>query len=153
MRLLILTGAVLLFLALWLWFFYEIWSKDDTPVDLNQRALYVAGLLGGILGTFFGVSLGVERKDPKKDTRRLTPGATLLGTQEDDKGAPEAVATAAVWVYALVGAAAVASVMLRSAQCPGAVETLATTFGGFLLAIVTAAFAPGQTLNSAKNGA
>lgn len=147
LRFLILWGAVLLFVGLWVWFFRDIWTDDAKPVQLNQKALYVASTIGGILGTFFGVSMGVERRDPKKDARRIAPGTTLLGTPITEKGVTDSLATAAVWAYALVGLAAVVTVFVRSGQCPGAVETLATAFGGFLLAIVAAAFAPGQATN------
>jgi hypothetical protein len=145
LRFVFLWGAVVLFLGLWVWFFVDIWTKDDEPVDLDQKALYLAAGLGGILGTFFGVSMGVERKDPDKDARKVAPGSTLLGTSTPaEKGVTDSLATFAVWVYALVGLGAIVTVFVHSPRAPGAVETLATTFGGFLLAIVTAAFAPGQ---------
>jgi hypothetical protein len=154
LRFFILWGAVLVFVALWIWFFWVIWRNDATPVDLNQKALYVASVLGGILGTFFGVAMGVERKDPAKDASNVAPGSTLLGTRTlDHKGVTDTLATVAVWAYALVGILAIVTVFVRSAQCPGAVETLATAFGGFLLAIVGAAFAPGQTTNPQLNRA
>jgi hypothetical protein len=146
LKFLILWGAVLLFLGLWIWFFWDIWTNDATPVPLNQKALYVASTIGGILGTFFAVAMGVERKDPEKNASRLAPGPTLLGTPGSaQNGITDNLATAAVWAYALVGVGAIVTVFIRSAQSPGAVETLASAFGGFLLAIVTAAFAPGQT--------
>ena len=145
LRFVILWGAVLLFIALWGWFFYDIWTNDDEPFDLDATALYVASALGGILGTFFGVSMGIERKDPNKDASRVAPGSTLLGTPTPyDRGVTDSLATAAVWGYALVGLGAIATVLVHSPRTPESVETLATTFGGFLLAIVTAAFAPGQ---------
>lgn len=145
LRFVFLWGAVLLFVILWLWFFAEIWTNDDEPVDLDQKALYLASALGGILGTFFGVSMGIERKDPDKDARRAAPGSTLLGTPTpSERGLTDSLATVAVWAYALVGVGAITTVFVHSPRASGAVETLATTFGGFLLAIVAAAFAPGQ---------
>lgn len=148
LRFLILWGAVLLFVALWIWFFWDIWGHDAKPVHLNAKALYVSSVIGGILGTFFGIAMGVERKDATKDAKKIAPGSTLLGTPSpEERGLTDSLATAAVWAYALVGLAAIVTVFVRSAQSPGAVETLASAFGGFLLAIVAAAFAPGQTTN------
>jgi hypothetical protein len=147
LRLLILWGAVGVFVGLWMWFFGVIWTDDAEPVELDQSALYVASAIGGLLGTFFGVSMGVERRDPDKDASQLAPGSTLLGTPDPrEKGVSDSLTTAAVWAYALVGLVAIVTVFVRSEQAPGAVETLATTFAGFLLAIVAAAFAPGQAI-------
>jgi len=152
LRFAILWGAVALFVALWIWFFSEIWTEDSEPVRLNQKALYVASAIGGILGTFFGVSMGVERRDPNKNASQLAPGSTLLGSTPNERGVTDTIATAAVWAYALVGVAAIVTVFARSAQAPGAVETLATVFVGFLIAILAAAFAPGQTTTNPDGG-
>lgn len=145
LKLLILWGSVGVFIGLWLWFFNDIWTIDKQPVSLNQKALYVASAIGGVLGTFFAVSMGVERRDPQKNAMKLAPGSTLLGTPSpQEKGISDSLATVAVWGYGLVGIGAVITLFVHSAESPGAVETLATVFGGYLLAIITAAFKPGQ---------
>jgi hypothetical protein len=46
--------------ALWIWFFWDIWEHDAKPVHLNAKALYVSSAIGGILGTFFAIAMGVE---------------------------------------------------------------------------------------------
>jgi hypothetical protein len=73
----------------------------------------------------------------------------LIGTETtEEKGRTDALATVALFAYAAVGVAALATVLFKSLQSPAAVETMATTFGGLVLALFAAAFAPGQETGS-----
>jgi hypothetical protein len=144
LRLLVLWGTLGAYLALWAWFFWVVWTTDSQPADLSPKALYAASSLGGILGSFFAVSLGIQRQDVHIDASELRLGRTLLGTPYGGEGRADAFATAGVYAYAIVGVAALVTVLFRSEQSPESLETMATVFGGLVLTLFASAFAPGQ---------
>jgi hypothetical protein len=144
LRFVLLWVAVLFFVGCWVWFFWEIWTKDAHPVTLNARALYLSSAVGGVLGTVFALAMGTERTDPDK-TNNLRPGATLIGNPGDDKEWTDHLASWAAFAYAAVGIGAIVTWVVRSAQSPPAVEALSSVFAGFLVAALGSALAPGQT--------
>jgi hypothetical protein len=137
LRFLFLVGGLVAFAVLYAYFIYEIWTaSDNTTPDLDKQLVYMASALGGVLGTFFAVALGIQRKDPNVDQRDLKLGSTLLGTT----GPSEALATAALWLYAAVGLAAGVTAILKSVESPDAIKALAAVFGGYGFAVFSAAF-------------
>jgi hypothetical protein len=136
-RLLFLVGGLVAFAGLYIYFFVEIWTVDGKkPPAIDKQLVYVASVLGGVLGTFFAVALGIQRKDPDTDHTKLSLGPTLLGTT----GRGTAIATAALWIYFGVGLGAGVTAIFRSVQSPDSIKALASVFGGYGLAVFSAAF-------------
>jgi hypothetical protein len=145
LRFVLLWAGVLFFVGCWVWFFWEIWTKDAHPVALNARALYLSSAVGGVLGTFFALAMGIDRNAPDK-TNNLRPGATLIGNPGNDSQITDYFATAAVYAYAAVGIGSIVTWIVRSAQSPPAVAALASVFAGFLVAAIGAALMPDQAV-------
>ena len=166
LRLFVLWGALGVYVVIWVSFFWEIWTaSSNSAVDPSPKAIYIVSVLGGVLGTSFAVALGVQREDANEDVSQMRLGNTLVGpsagkstTGQREAGAaqsneesansrtptPESIATAALFAYAAVGFAALATVLFRSAQSPEVVESLAVVFTGLVIALFGTAFLPGQ---------
>jgi hypothetical protein len=145
LKALLLWGAFGTYAGIWIWFFVEIWNASNgSAPHLNAQAIYAVSVLGGTLGTFFSVALGIERKDSRTDVTELRPGATLLQVEPGTKTVGTALATAAVWGYALIGTFALVTVLVHPGESPAQVKALASAFGAVVVALFAAAFAPGQ---------
>jgi hypothetical protein len=145
-NLLAIWGALGTFLGLWISLYVPIWRAGDGPAPhLSSTAVYAASVLGGVLAAFFSTALGVQRKDPTVDARALRPGATLLRTDAANPPGIAAFATTAFWVYAVVGAWSMVTVLFHQVQSPHDVKAMASAFAGVVLTLFTGALAPGQT--------
>ena len=146
----LLAGAVGTYAGLWVWFFIDIWKATNGAPNLSSQAVYAVSVLGGILGTFFGVALGIQRKDGTRgaDTNKLQLGRTLLQLDPEPKQRrlDSALATLAVWVYAVMGAFALLTILVHPGETPSSVSTMGAAFGTLVVALFAGAFAPGQTL-------
>jgi FtsH-binding integral membrane protein len=146
-NLLAIWGALGVFLALWITFYWPIWQAGTggTQQHLSATAVYVASALGAVLGGFFGTAVGVQRRDPQADVNKLRPGSTIVKANAENPPAAAAFATAAFWVYAVVGGWSLLTVLLFQVQSPPEVKAMASGFAGIILALFTAALSPGQT--------
>jgi len=144
-NLLAIWGGLAVYLALWITFYIPIWEagSDGPRQKLSPTAVYIASLLGAVLAGFFGNAVGIQRKDPSADSRRLRPGVTLVRANAASPPSRAAFATAAFWVYSAVGMWSLLTVLLYQRQSPHEVKALAAAFGGIVLALFTAALAPG----------
>jgi hypothetical protein len=144
-NLLAIWGGLALYLVLWITFYIPIWEagSDGPEQRLSPTAVYGASLIGAVLAGFFGNAVGIQRKDPRADSRRLRPGVTLVRANAASPPPRAAFATAAFWVYGAVGAWSLLTVLLYQRQSPPEVKALAAAFGGIVLALFTAALAPG----------
>jgi hypothetical protein len=148
LRLALVVGAIGVYVGLWVWFFVRIWeTSGNGPVSLSSKAVYATSALGGVLGTFFAVSLGIQRKDAQRqaDQRRLHLGPTMLGLDASSTSrVPPAIATLAVWAYALVGAWALLTVLIYSNQSGKAVTAMASAFASLVFGLFAGVLTPTQ---------
>jgi hypothetical protein len=141
-KLFLLLGGLLAFVGLYGYFIVDIWgASGKKPPKIDKQLVYIASALGGVLGTFFAVALGVQRKDPATDASSLKLGPTLVG---ESKTVSDGLATAALWAYTIVGIVAAGTALIKTVQTPDAIKAVAATFGGYALAVFSAAFAPPQ---------
>jgi hypothetical protein len=159
---LVVYGAVLTFAGLYAYFMEEIVSASKTYPHLNGAMVSAAAALAGVLGSAFALVMGVpirttnealakdldparvdDHFDPKKlrlKTRlrrvlSLEPGGT------DQASWPQ---TFGVWTYASVASAVAIVYVLNQAQTPPAIKGLAVAFGGYVIALMTAAYGLGS---------
>ena len=143
---LLVVGAILTYLALWVIVFWKIWDAGDGPApNISNTMLYVIGVLGGIMATTFAAALGIERKDPDRDPRALRFGATLAGATPNKRSKASATATLAVWLYALIGVWGLLTVLVHQVQSPSDVKTVAAAFATAVTGLVAGSLTPGET--------
>jgi hypothetical protein len=147
LRLLLVLGTLVTYGVLWIIVFEKVWNAGDGPAPkISTTLLYVIGIIGGVLATAFAAALGIERKDPARDPRKLQLGSTLVGTTPDQAGKTTAMATLAVWLYALIGAWAGLTVLVHQSQSPADVKAIAATFGTAVIGLVAGSLTPGNTV-------
>lgn len=143
LRAILLWLGVTAFFVGWIWIFIRISRADGKPPKFDRDVLYGISVIGGVLGTFFAVSMGVQRKDPNTDARKLQIGKTLVAG-EDTTALSARLATWTLYGYAAVGILAIIFSKWKSLESPDLIKGQAATFAGYIAALVTAAFAPGQ---------
>jgi hypothetical protein len=137
-----LFGGVAAFVGLFGYFFWDIWQARlahpirQKPPKLDKDLLYVASLIGGILGTYFAVVLGVQKRDPNIDEKKLRLGSAILPGHR----LAEALGTFAFLVYFVVGTWSLLTFAICKVQSPDIIKTDASAFGGYILALLGAAF-------------
>jgi hypothetical protein len=146
----ILFVTLLVYLAVWSWVVYQIWDGDT---DINSFAIYVGSALGGTLSGFFAFTLGIRKTattpgagaaDPTASGQMNTPAQMALGITIS-RGSPDEIAftlltTLAIWAYAAVGAAALATVFFRAGSSPESVKAVASAFVGLVFALFNQVF-------------
>jgi hypothetical protein len=80
--------------------------------------------------------LGIERRDPNRDPRKLALGSTVIGTTPAQRGKATATATLAVWLYALIGAWGLLTVLVDQVQSPSDVKTAGAAFATAVTGLV-----------------
>lgn len=144
LRLLLVVGALATYGILWGIVFWKIWDAGGgTAPTISRTVLYVIGVLGGVLGTSFAAALGIERQDPDRDPRKLAFGSTVIGTTPAHRGKATATATLAIWLYAVIGAWGLLTVLVHQAQSPSGVKTAAAAFATAVTGLVAGSLTPG----------
>jgi hypothetical protein len=134
--------------VLWGIVFWKIWNAgldDGTAPDISRTLLYVIGVIGGILATAFAAALGIERRDSNRDPRTLALGSTVIGTTPARRGKATALATFAVWMYAVISAFAALTVLVFQDESPSDVKTAAAAFATAVSGLVAGSLTPGET--------
>ena len=146
LRLLLVVGTLVTYVVLWSIVFWKVWDAGGGSAPrISHTILYVIGVLGGILAIAFAAALGIERHDPNRDPRGLAIGSTVLGRTPAQEGRATATVTAAVWLYALIGAWGLLTVLVHQVQSPAEVKTAAAAFATAVAALFAGAITPGNT--------
>jgi len=163
---LVVYGATLTFAGLYAYFMEEIvTAASKTPPDLNGAMVSGAAALAGVLGSAFALIMGVPirttnealardlapARDPDRDNRldpkklptktRLRRALSLEPGGTDQPSWPQ---TFGVWMYAAVASAVAIVYVLNQAETPDAIKALAVAFGGYVIALMTAAYGLGS---------
>jgi hypothetical protein len=160
---LVVYGATLTFAGLYAYFMEEIVTASKTPPHLNGVMVSAAAALAGVLGSAFALIMGVpirttnealardlapardldDRLDPKKLPRK-TRLRRVLSLEPGGTDQPSWPQTFGVWMYAAVASAVAIVYVLNQAETPPAIKALAVAFGGYVIALMTAAYGLGS---------
>lgn len=152
---LVLYGAIFTFAGLYVDFIVRIAaSRAGIAPKLDASLVSAAAALAGVLGSAFALEIGT--KTPHSSTNRNLSHAIEQATTSKQKVAvriwqilslePEDTTTASwpktfgIWVYAIVASAVAITYVLNQNQTPGTIKALAVAFGGYVIALVTAAY-------------
>jgi hypothetical protein len=136
------------YLAIWTWVVVQIWQSDpDAVPDVNSFAIYAGSALGGTLSGFFAFTLGIQRSmqaTASAEQQPISPPQMALGLTIA-RGSRADVAftlltTLAIWFYAAVGVAALATVFFRPGSSPESVKAVASAFIGLVFALFNQVF-------------
>jgi hypothetical protein len=160
---LVVYGATLTFAGLYAYFMEEIVSAaSKTPPHLSGAMVSAAAALAGVLGSAFALVLGVpvrttnealardlapaRGRDDRVDPKLLRPGTRLRRVLSLEPGGTDQASwpqTFGVWVYAAVASAVAIVYALNQSETPQAIKGLAVAFGGYVIALMTAAYGLG----------
>jgi hypothetical protein len=160
---LVLYGATLTFTALYGYFIAKIGAAaDGNPPQLDSTMVGAAAALAGVLGSAFAVYIGVPTaadtvnegledqlnsttgKHWYKDRERfLVHVRRIFSLEPGGKDVASWPLTAGIWTYALVASAVAVAYLLNRAETPEEIKALAIAFGGYVIALVTAAYGVG----------
>lgn len=160
---LLLYGATATFVAIHLYFVIEIWdAKSGAPPHFNGELLKAGAALAGVLGSAFALYVGLptrpqdvnqrlaqdERTNNKRDKKALRSSASIsirkfLSLEPPNKDSASWPLTGGIWAYACVAGAVAVTYAMNANETPADLRTIAVAFGGYVIALVTAAFATG----------
>jgi hypothetical protein len=150
----ILYGAVLTFAGLYGYFIVRISVATRSAPALDATLVSTAAALAGVLGSAFALEIGTAT-DPTSANSALSAALSgavsprqkamamvwrLLSVDAKDPGSASWPKTFGIWVYAVVGSAVAITYVLNQNQTPQTIKALAVAFGGYVLALVTAAY-------------
>jgi hypothetical protein len=147
----ILFVTLLIYLAVWGWVLWQIWTGDSA--DINASAIYAGSALGGTLSGFFAFTLGIRVATNQSGTPASAPAPAgtvssppqmalgiTIATGSGEEVAFTLLTTLAIWSYALVGGAAIVTVFFRSESSPESVKAVASAFVGLVFALFNQVF-------------
>ena len=150
---LVLYGAVLTFAGLYLYFVVRISAATRAPA-FGTALTSAAAALAGVLGSAFALEIGVPT-DSRSTNQALSQAISQARTPSDrarvrvwqvfslersDAASPSWPKTVGVWLYAIVASAVAVTYVLNQSQTPDAIKALALAFGGYVIALVNAAY-------------
>jgi hypothetical protein len=153
---LVLYGAVLTFAGLYIYFIARISGASGYP-RIDGALITTAAALSGVLGSAFALEIGTPT-DPASTNRRLRHAADTADNRKQRAAAriwqglsldPKRVDSASwpktfgIWVYAVIGFAVAVTYVLNQGSTPPAIKALAIAFGGYVVALVNAAYRNG----------
>jgi hypothetical protein len=156
---LVLYGATLTFAGFYAYFMEQIASAaNNTQPNLNTAMVSAAALLAGILGSAFALVIGVpvratneglaEALDkPVEERQRGTWLRRLLSLEPGGKDRSSWPQTFGIWMYAAVASAVAVVYLVNQGETPTEIKALATAFGGYVIAFMTAAYGVGTSRN------
>jgi hypothetical protein len=153
----VLYGAVLTFAGLYTYFIVRIFQAPaGKPPHLDTTLVSTAAALAGVLGSAFALEIGVPTAkgatnanlghalkaaaDGSAKDRVLAAGRRILSLEPPSTGAASWPKTFGIWVYALVASGVAVSYIINQNQTPPSIKALAVAFGGYVIALVTAAY-------------
>lgn len=142
LRTAILWLFILAFIAVYAYLGYEIWTADaGTEPSVSEKLLGAAAALAGTLGTGFALALGIKKNDELRDGSNRT-----LGSQGNSALLPGIGAgnswplTCGVYVYFVVGLAALLTYFVHTDETPATVKGLALAMSGYIVTVASNAF-------------
>jgi hypothetical protein len=119
------------------------WIQGDFPTSL---ATALAGLVGGV------VAIGLGQTSPGLSSRQNTANsiANVTGLITDSVGRRSLLAYAYVYVYLILGVAAIITSVVVSEQAPDSVKNLASIFVGLVIPIARGYFSA-PTIPASQN--
>jgi hypothetical protein len=157
---LVLYGATLTFAGFYAYFMEQIASAaNNTQPNLNTAMVSAAALLAGILGSAFALVIGVPvratneqlaeaLRKPAKDQPRGTGLRRLLSLEPGGTDHASWPQTFGIWMYAAVATAVAIVYLVNQGETPTEIKALATAFGGYVIAFMTAAYGVGTSRNN-----
>ena len=152
---LVLYGAVLTFAGLYIDFIVQITTaRSGAPPKLDAALVSAAAALAGVLGSAFALEIGtptpesstnhnlsqaMERASGTKE-RTATRIWQVLSLEPKSIGSASWPKTFGIWVYAIVASAVAITYVCNQQETPGTIKALAVAFGGYVVALVTAAY-------------
>jgi hypothetical protein len=153
---LVLYGAVLTFAGLHIYFIVRISGASRYP-RIDGSLVTTAAALAGVLGSAFALEIGTPT-EPASTNRRLRHAADSAGNRKERTVTriwqglslePKRVDSASwpktfgIWVYAVIAFAVAVTYVLNQDVTPPAIKALAVAFGGYVVALVNAAYRSG----------
>jgi hypothetical protein len=150
---LMLYGAVLTFAGLYIYFIVRISGTSGDP-RIDSALITAAAGLAGVLGSAFALEIGTPT-EPASTNRGLRHAAETAGNRRQRVAArlrqgvslePKRVDSASwpktfgIWVYAVIAFAVAVTYVLNQDSTPPAIRALAIAFGGYVVALVNAAY-------------
>lgn len=153
---LVLYGAVLTFAGLYIYFIVRI-SGASTYPRFDGTLVTSAAALAGVLGSAFALEIGTPTETAQTNRRlrqaadtadsrtqkavaRVWQGLSLDPKRVDSASWPK---TFGIWVYAVIAFAVAVTYVLNQGSTPPAIRALAIAFGGYVVALVNAAYRNG----------
>lgn len=152
---LVLYGAILTFAGLYIDFIVQITAaRAGSAPKLGASLVSAAAALAGILGSAFALEIGTTTPDSSTNTnlsqaidqakttkqRAATTIWQVLSLEPKSTSSASWPKTFGIWVYAIVASAVAITYVLNQNQTPGTIKALAVAFGGYVIALVTAAY-------------
>jgi hypothetical protein len=154
---LVLYGATLTFAGLYVYFIVEI---SDTAVGshatLDAATVSAAAALAGVLGSAFALEVGTTSDTAPTNAAldngvNAANGASMvrqalariwqaLSLDPRNRNSSSWPKTFGIWVYAIVASAVAITYVLNQSETPDSIKALAVAFGGYVIALVTAAY-------------
>lgn len=151
----VLYGATLTFAGLYADFMEQIFTATNgKPPVFDTAMVSAAAALSGVLGSAFALVIGVPTTQGAVNVGLFKAIQTATSTKDKllvfirrilslDPGGTDQASwpmTFGIWVYAAVAAAVAITYFLNQNETPDALRTLAIAFGGYAVALVTAAY-------------
>jgi len=152
---LVLYGAIVTFAGLYIDFIVQITKAHAHAVPNLQAALVsAAAALAGVLGSAFALEIGTtthERATNSKLSDAADQATTfqqktatriwqVLSLEPKNTTSASWPKTFGIWVYAIVASAVAITYVLNQDETPQTIKALAIAFGGYVIALVTAAY-------------
>jgi hypothetical protein len=153
LKAIVLYGATLAFAGLYAYFMEQIaTAAAGTQPGFSTAMVGAAAALAGTLGSAFALAVGVPVVDTNEqlgEAIKQTAGKRvplrlrlrqLLSLQPAGADQASWPQTFGVWAYAVVATAVATVYILRPGETPGSIKALAVAFGGYVIALMTAAY-------------
>ena len=152
---LVLYGAIFTFAGLYIAFIVQIiTARAGAAPKLDASLVSAAAALAGVLGSAFALEIGTKTSDAftNSSLKRASKDATspkekaavriwqTLSLEPKSTRAASWPKTFGIWVYAIVASAVAVTYVLNQNETPGTIRALAVAFGGYVIALVTAAY-------------
>jgi hypothetical protein len=156
---LVLYGAIFTFAGLYVYFIVEITkTAAGKHPSLDTALIGAAAALAGVLGSVFALEVGTTTPQAATNTALDTKveanrGSVLkqvlpriwqaLSLDPRNTDAASWPKTVGIWVYAVIASAVAITYVLNQSETPDSVKALAIAFGGYVIALVHAAYKSG----------
>ena len=141
-------------MGLYIYFIVKIWGASGKPPTFDSTLISGAAALAGVLGSAFALEVGTTT-DPNSTNQglatairdakceRLPLGVRLRQVFSFEPSSTDTASwpkTLGIWAYAVVASAVAITYVLNQNQTPSAIKALAVAFGGYVIALLNAAY-------------